>query len=204
MQNNDYLFPSIAALSVAMIFPIYWVNQVSLGVASLEPSLMENFITLGFLDVMFLAIGLLSIYVYLKLRKIFNDQLNFKNVDVLLMLLIGAHVLHIATLGLDLTAASLSMQGVHENRELFIGAGLTIVFGGTILFGLFDLLIGAVLLKHANELPTLIKIFALITLIQGVLGISIVFSPVTLVSFSLSLIILSIYFLSKPESVEVV
>jgi len=204
MQNNNYLFPSIAALILATIFPIYWFGQISFGMPSIEAALMENVSTINFSDAIFLAIGLLSIYVYLNLRKILNEQLNFKSTDLLLALVIGAHAIHILTLGLDLTAVTMTQQGLHENRGVFIGIGLAALFAGNIMFGLLDILVGAVLLKNADNLPTLVKIFALITLIQGVMGISIVFSAATLISFPVSLIVLAVYFLSKPTTIEVV
>jgi len=203
MQNNNYLFPSIAALILATIFPIYWFGQISFGMPSIEAALMENVSTINFSDAIFLAIGLLSIYVYLNLRKILNEQLNFKS-TLLLALVIGAHAIHILTLGLDLTAVTMTQQGLHENRGVFIGIGLAALFAGNIMFGLLDILIGAVLLKNADNPPTLVKIFALITLIQGVMGISIVFSAATLMSFPLSLIVLTGYFLKKPTTIEVV
>jgi len=204
MQNNDYLFPSIAAIALAVIFPIYWFNEFSFSTSNMEAALMENLSTLDFSDAVFLFIGLLSIYVYIGLRKILNDQLNFKSIDLLLILVVGAHVIHIATLGLDLSAITMSQQGLQEKRDVFLSIGLASLIGGSILFGLLDILIGAVLLKNADRLPTLLKIFALITLIQGVAGVSVIFSFITLLSFPVSLIILAAYFLRKPDSLEVV
>jgi len=57
----------------------------------------------------------------------------------------------------------MTQQGLHENRDAFIGIGLTALFAGNIMFGLLDILIGAVLLKNADNPPTLVKIFALKT-----------------------------------------
>ncbi len=204
MQNNDYLFPSIAAIVLAVIFPIYWLNEFSFSTSSMDAALMENLSTLDFSDAVFLIIGLLSIYVYISLRKILNDQLNFKSIDLLLMLIVGAHVIHIATLGLDLTAITMSYEELQDSRNVFIGVGVATLVGGSVLFGLLDILIGAVLLKNSDKLPTLLKIFALITLIQGVVGVSVIFSFITLLSFPVSLIILAVYFLRKPDTLEVV
>ena len=204
MQNKDYFLPGIAALVLAVIFPLYWFNEIWFGSVGWPDALMANITSVNLSDLVFLVIGLLSIYVYLSLRNILNDQLNFKKIDLLLMLLIGVHVIFLATLGLDVAAALLSEQTVLQFQDTFIGIGLTAGVGTMVLFGLLDILIGAVLLKNSENLPTLLKIFALVTLIQGVLEISVIMSFVSLLSFPVSLIILAVYFLRKPESLEVV
>ena len=204
MQNKDYLLPGIAALVLAVIFPLYWFNQIWLGSVDSADALMANITSLNFSDGVFLAIGLLSIYVYLGLRKILNDQLNFKKIDLLVILVVGVHVIFLATLGLDFTAALLSEQFVLRYQDTFVGISLSMAAGTMILFGLLDILIGAVLLKNSENLPTLLKIFALVTLIQGVLEISVIMSFASMLSFPVSLIVLAVYFLRKPESVEVV
>ena len=204
MQNKDYLLPGIAALVLAVIFPLYWFNEIWFGSADRTDALLANITSLNLSDAVFLAIGLLSIYVSLSLRNILNEQLNFKKIDLLLMLLISVHVIFLATLGLDVAAAVLSEQTVLQYQDTFIGIGLTAAVASMVLFGLLDILIGAVLLKNSENLPTLLKIFALVTLIQGVLEISAIMSFASLLSFPVSLIILAVYFLRKPESLEVV
>lgn len=204
MQNKDYLLPGIAALVLAIIFPLYWFSQIVSGSVVEPAAIMANINSLSFSDGVFLVIDLLGIYVYLNFRKILNDQLNFKSVDLLLMLVVGVHVIFLATLGLDLMAALLSEQLVLRYEDTFVDVHLITTIGTVILLGLLDFLIGAVLLMNSENMPTLLKIFALVTLLQGLLGVSVIFSFVSVLSFPLSLILLSGYFLRKPESVEVV
>ena len=204
MQNRDYLFPGIAALVLAVLFPLYWLNEIAWGSFGDPAALIANITSLSFSDAVFLAIELLSIYIYFSFRKILNDQLNFKNIDLLLMLIVGVHFIFLATLGLDITAAILPEQRALHYEDTFISISMVTTIGTLILFGLLDILISAVLLKNSENLPTLLKIFALVTLIQGVLTISIIFSFASLLSYPVSLIILSVYFLRKPESIEVV
>ena len=120
------------------------------------------------------------------------------------MLIIGVHVIFIATLGVDITAAMMPEQQALHYEETFTRISMITTVGILVSLSLLDILIGAVLLRNLESLPTLLQIFALVTVIQGALAISVIFSFIAILSFPISLIILSVYFLRKPESIEVV
>jgi hypothetical protein len=67
-----------------------------------------------------------------------------------------------------------------------------------------DLLIGIFLLANATELQSLLKAFAVLSIIQGVLGITVILAALLIFIFPITLIILALLFLRKPESIEIV
>tara|TARA_B110001450_G_scaffold170052_1_gene158509 strand:+ start:80 stop:256 length:177 start_codon:yes stop_codon:yes gene_type:complete len=55
-----------------------------------------------------------------------------------------------------------------------------------------------------NEAPTLLKIFAIMSVIQGVVGMTVFFAGILIFIIPVTFIILAMFFLRKPESIEIV
>ena len=100
--------------------------------------------------------------------------------------------------------AILSENIVTQNKDAFLKINLSVSIGAIVILGIIDLLIGILLLAKSTELPTLLKIFAIMSVIQGVLGITVVFAATLIFIFPITMIILAMFFLRKPESLEIV
>jgi len=202
MQNRDYLLPGVAAIFVAVISPIYWLGMAaSVGDSDV---LWQDMMSLGFSDILFASILLLTIYIYLNLKNILNEQLNFNHIDLLVWIYAAINILWVSTLLLDVASAVLPENIVSQNDGTFLNIGLSIGVGAIVMLGIIDLLIGILLLAKSTELPTLLKIFAIMSVIQGVLGITVVFAATLIFIFPITMIILAMFFLRKPESLEIV
>jgi len=202
MQNKDYLLPGVAAIFVAVISPIYWLGMAaSVGDSNV---LWQDMMSLGFSDILFASILLLTIYIYLNLKNILNEQLNFNHIDLLVWIYAAINILWVSTLLLDVASAVLPENIVSQNEGTFLNIGLSIGVGAIVILGIIDLLIGILLLAKSTELPTLLKIFAIMSVIQGVLGITVVFAATLIFIFPITMIILAMFFLRKPESLELV
>ena len=202
MQNKDYLLPGVAAIFVAVISPIYWLGMAaSVGDSDV---LWQDMMSLGFSDILFASILLLTIYIYLNLKNILNEQLNFNHIDLLVWIYAAINILWVSTLLLDVASAVLPENIVSQNEGTFLNIGLSIGIGAIVILGIIDLLIGILLLAKSTELPTLLKIFAIMSVIQGVLGITVVFAATLIFIFPITMIILAMFFLRKPESLEIV
>ena len=202
MQNKDYLLPGVAAIFVAVISPIYWLGMAaSVGDSDV---LWQDMMSLGFSDILFASILLLTIYIYLNLKNILNEQLNFNHIDLLVWIYAAINILWVSTLLLDVASAVLPENIVSQNEGTFLNIGLSIGVGAIVILGIIDLFIGILLLAKSTELPTLLKIFAIMSVIQGVLGITVVFAATLIFIFPITMIILAMFFLRKPESLEIV
>ena len=202
MQNRDYLLPGVAAIFVAVISPIYWLGM-SPSVGNYD-ILWQDMKSLGFYDILFASILLLTIYIYLNLKNILNEQLNFNHIDLLVLIMVAINILWMSTLFLDIASAVLPENIVTQNEGTFLNIGLSMGIGAIVILGIIDLLIGILLLAKSTELPTLLKIFAIMSVIQGVLGITVVFAATLIFIFPITMIILAMFFLRKPESLELV
>jgi len=202
MQNRDYLLPGVAAIFVAVISPIYWLGMAaSVGDSDV---LWQDMMSLGFSDILFASILLLTIYIYLNLKNILNEQLNFNHIDLLVWIYAAINILWVSTLLLDVASAVLPENIVSQNKDTFLNIGLSVSIGAIVILGIIDLLIGILLLAKSTEPPTLLKIFAIMSVIQGVLGITVVFAATLIFIFPITMIILAMFFLRKPESLELV
>ncbi len=76
--------------------------------------------------------------------------------------------------------------------------------GSIIIIGIVDLLIGILLLMKLNEAPTLLKIFAIMSVMQGVVGMTVFFAGILIFIIPVTFIVLAMFFLRKPESIEIV
>ena len=201
MQNKDYLLPGVAAIFVAVISPIYWLGMSSpIG----DFALGQDMLSLGFSDILFASILLLTIYIYLNLKNILNEQLNFNHIDLLVLIMVAINILWMSTLFLDVAITVLPENIVTQNEDTFLNIGLSMSIGAIVILGIIDLLIGILLLTKSTELPTLLKIFAIMSVIQGVIGITVIFAATLIFIFPITMIILAMFFLRKPESLELV
>ena len=202
MQNKDYLLPGFAAIFVAVISPIYWIGMSS-SVGDYD-ILWQDMMSLGFSDILFASILLLTIYIYLNLKNILNEQLNFNHIDLLVLIMVAINTLWLGTLFLDIASAVLPENIVTQNKDAFLKINLSVGIGAIVILGIIDLLIGILLLAKSTELPTLLKIFAIMSVIQGVIGMTVFLSVTLIFIFPITMIILAMFFLRKPESLELV
>ena len=118
--------------------------------------------------------------------------------------MVAINILWMSTLFIDIASAVLSENIVMQNKDAFLMINLSVSIGAIVILGIIDLLIGILLLAKSTELPTLLKIFAIMSVIQGVLGITVVFAATLIFIFPITMIILAMFFLRKPESLELV
>lgn len=200
MNTSTQKLFGIAALALAVLFPIYWINAIGFAFDVGEMSYREDFTTLDVWDLIFLIIGLLEMTVYIGLRNYFKDQINGGLAGVLLLIMAGLIALTHATLLIDLTVG----LGLFQASPNFLD---TIAIGSILVLGLYAVTLFALaiaLLVRFPELPTLIKIFAALALITAGSQITIVFSFANIILFPILMLIVAFHFLLGDNNVEVV
>lgn len=75
MDNTKYKLAGIAAITLAVLFPIYWIATFGFIIDNAEMAFRADFLELSGWDILFVAIGALEIYVYFSLSKYFRDQI---------------------------------------------------------------------------------------------------------------------------------
>jgi len=205
MTNNDYFWPGIVAVALALLYPTYWIYEVGFGDFAVFGDDYVRELRLSFADLLFLAIGAMVVYVVVSFKRILADQLNFHGVDLLLNILVVSTALFyagsfIAEAILLLTRDSISSSSDEGIIALFIVS----LVGFIVISGLLEILIGIFLIREFNLLPLLLKIFSIAILITGLFDITVVLSLGGMFLFPVSMLILAAYFLQKPRMLEVV
>ncbi len=85
-----------------------------------------------------------------------------------------------------------------------VNGNVILTFSTLIVFGVLDVVLGVILLTKSAELSPLIKVFAVITIIQGIMEVTVILSPVTFIIFPVALILLSILFIKQPEALDII
>ncbi|RDX36964.1 hypothetical protein DZA50_02830 [Kangiella sp. HD9-110m-PIT-SAG07] len=197
-MKRDYLLPGILSILLAILFPVYFVLVIYTRLDSDSASTVLD-PKFDFYSWLFLFIGAVSIYLYLYFKKILNDQLNFKSIDILLLLMVINSVIFFV--GVFITDV-LSYFGQAEAWTTF---GIHILsISCMIIFGVLDIIIGIILLANHSKTPVFLTILAAISILLGLFEVSIVYSAASIIIFPLYLIFLAIYFLRTPETIEVV
>ncbi len=205
MKNNDFTAAGIAAISLAVLFPLYWVYIISSGAFDSGANYYQTTLEFSFDDVWFVLLGVLSIFVYRSLKKVLDNHLGYSAVRVpITIAVIACGIYAFGLAGLDAFMSIFADQVGLSTHKFVLGAQYLIGVGALIVFGIADILIGALILKNADHDSAVLKILAVVMIIQGIVELTIVLSPLLIGVFPITLIIMSVIFLSKPQAIEVV
>ncbi|MCR9261012.1 MAG: hypothetical protein NXH95_14910 [Pseudomonadaceae bacterium] len=189
MNKHDYLIPGVVALVVAVLFPVYWLSEFAVVASSGERRL-----DFGLLDVLFLIVGVGQFVVYLGLKVILQDHHAYRRTDLILTLMMGATVVSYLFLFIVGTVPA-------WNTDKLVEGGLLV---SLIVFGALDLVLGIFLWSDKDKLADGFKYFALVNAIMGLCELTVFLSITALILYPVSLILLAVIFLKKPQEVEFV
>ena len=185
-MNHDYLMPGIAAALAALLFPIYWIMEISHTV-----SFGEIRTELGMLDVLYFLVGSLVVFLYINVKRFLNEQYEFHGADIILMV-IAAFTL-ITWVG-NFLLAQYASEGA-----------FTIVFVGSIIgAGVLDIVLGILLLRAGPEVSSGIKTFAAINIFLGITEATLLLSIGSVIIFPICALVLCATFLRRPSELQIV
>lgn len=204
MTNYDYWRPAVAAILLAVLYPLNWILEFTAG-GNFPPGDFAEYMRWSPIDWLFLVVGGLAVYMYLSLRRILSEQLNYSGVDIPILILVAVTIVFFFGLSISQWAFLLTVpDSMSSYEDIVMTIGATVLVGTVILSGVAEILMGCLLLKDGSSMPPLVRIFAIITLIMGIFDLTVIFSFVSLFMFPVSMLVLATYFLSKPEMIEVV
>lgn len=203
-MNSQNKMPGIAALALALLFPIYWGSALywSSFSGDVFEFLKTDMQTFTAYDVLFLVIGVLEIYVYLSLAKALKEQLNSSSISLFLMIMAFTSALFHATVFIDvwLSLVSISASAVED----IVSISLFVSVAALVISTLAALICSILLLMKHSFINGTLKVFSILLLIVSFFQITVLFSAVNLLLFPCTLILLAMYFFKDPESLEVI
>ena len=204
MTDEKFTYPAIAAVIFCLTFPAYWFWFASSGfdLPGYGKQWRSN---LGLDYFTWLALGIMALYIYFSLVSVLSKLHNYTRLTIPLYLAIGSTVLMFGGTGILEFLLVIFGAALSDTANQLLINGIALIFVCSIVIqGVVDIVIGAVLLRDAKELPNILTIFAIITLISGLLGATVIFAIGTVLTIPMSFAVLAIYFLSRPEVIDVV
>lgn len=203
-MNREYALPGVVAIVLAVLYPLYWLSGLFVSDGS---SLFEIFradvTRLSAMDGLFVLIGLMEIYLFMKLRHALQQQLNGGLASSLALCMAIGVGLMTATVLFDVVVAlgpGLSDSGTNLVVKF---AGATFLIIG-ILIGLVGLLLAISLLAGSADYTVLLKLFAVVLLICSLMFLSVILAPIAYIIYPVALLLLAAWFLRGGGEVEVV
>jgi len=204
MLNGNYVKQGVAAISLAILFPIYWGSLIGTSGSDIMTALRSDMSSLGWMDALFLIIGAIEIYIYLSLINIFSGQLNTLAKRMSLYIMLATIALIHATVLVDVYLAINGSSFTETMINRVIETSLYFSLGAVMVYTLAGIVLSIFLLTNSQKTNGLLKGFALTLLIVCILQLTVFLAFVNIILFPLALVILSVYFLKEPDSVEVV
>lgn len=204
MTKHNYVLPGIAALLLAVVFPIYWLYAFDVGVENFIEVYRADLLSLSLSDLAFVLIGALEVYIYLCLRHSFNQRLATNTAGILLLLMAILVAIFHATVLVDVVltfnGSGISEQTINTVCELTIVVALGVLFA----YAVVGFILSIVLLLNRTGAPSVLKYFSAVLLVCCILQLSVILSPINTFVFPVALLLLAVYFLKPPQMLEVV
>ena len=202
-MNRDHALPGYTAIALALLFPVYWVSALGLSEQSFVEAFRADVMSFSALDILFVLIGAMEIYVYLSLRKILLEQLHGNTPAALLLLMaIIVGIFH-ATVLFDVILA-FGPTLAESTREHLVAASAIVAIAGLFIYAVLGIILSIALLVSKAEIPGLLKVFAVLLMVCCVLQLTIVLGVVNVMLFPVALLVLAVFFLRGGHEVEVV
>jgi drug/metabolite transporter (DMT)-like permease len=200
MPDNRYSLAGGLAIAQAILFPLAFgmsIVQDLIGKAAFK---FEG-PTVGPSDLLFIIFTVIGVYVLIMFRKLLNERYNYHGIDTLIIISIWWSILfQISNLIMKAYAVLIGL----EPRLILALIYLSFFIIAMLTIGIVDILIAVRLLKIKDKLNDLLRAFAYITIIAGILEASIVLSPLALILVPVTCVILGMIFLREKEEVEFV
>lgn len=205
-MSSHYVKPGIAAIVLALLFPIYWSSIFIFGAGGGDwfDLVREEIQTFSGFDALFLLIGALEVYIYLSLLRTIENQLDSSFAKALLIIMMAAVALFHSLVMVDMYLAAFSSALSSNMVDSIVGISVAMSIITLSIYTIAGLILSVFLLMHNVSTNPMLKYFAVLLLLVCLLQITLFLAIVNLVLFPLALIILAVYFLKDPEMVEVV
>jgi hypothetical protein len=195
--------PGYIAIALALLFPAYWIPMLSSGLESFADAYRTDVMQLSAMDLLFVAIGVMEIYIYLSLRRLFQERIDGTLPATLLLLMaITVGVFH-ATVLFDVVL-SVGPTLDEPMRERLVAASAVVMVAALFVYAVLGLVLSIVLLSRRAALPRLLKVFAVLLAVACVLQLTVVGGLLNVVLFPLILSVLAVLFIRGDHEVEVV
>ncbi|MCB2230794.1 hypothetical protein KQH82_08775 [bacterium] len=199
MAESDYRLAGWLAVVQAVLFPLMFVVGIAeAGLASSLFDIKRPF--LGPSDLIGVAFTGVAVYTLLMFRRLLHERYNYHDLDILIVISVWWAIMFQA-IGLGIGAIAMVYWPI--DRTLLLIVYLVVLASAMVTIGIVDIMIAVKLLKEKEIFSEFIRGFAYVTLVAGILEVSVFLSPLSLILVPVGAIILALIFL-RDKQVEFV
>ena len=199
---NENRFVTAGWVSIAAA-GVYIMAVVLMGVQeyAFDEGFTDDRMGVGPADFAFLVFAALSIYALWWFKGLMFERYSFRQIGTIIWVSIFWHLVYFG--GTFLVELLMSMVGLSDDSlgALFL---VGMEAAGIVVFGIIDIIIGVILLRHARQFHTAVKAFAWLSLAIGVCEVSLILVLLSAFLVPFSFVALAVVFLSRPGTVEYV
>ena len=200
MSDENFQTAGWIAIIAGAIFPFAIIIDLMTG-AAVATGFEDYSIGLSIGDFFYLAHAAFSIYVYKKFKHLLFEYYSFKKLDIIIEVIIWMYVLFFAG-GFIM---EMTLITVLSPTDLGLPLLLLTYYGICIfIFGILDIIFAVMLIKEFNMFGTPMKVFTILTLIMGLLEISVILSFLTIFLIPIIFISWAFVFFKEKHEVEFV
>ena len=200
MGDNRYTLAGWLAIIHAILLPLaigVGIFEELIGYAKFRAHAPQ----FGVSDILSTISVVLIVYVLVVFRKLLNERYNYHEVDTLITISIWCAILF--TLGGIVIQSVIGL--LWPVPELVVVLTFVPFFAiATITIGIVDIIMGVKLLRAKDKLNDLIVAFAYISLVAGLLEVTVVLSPLSLILVPVLSVVMGMILLREKEAVEFV
>ncbi len=200
MEENRYRLAGWMSIVAALLFPAIFVTGIVQTVIA-DRALGYSGPTLGPADGLSILFTIIGIYVLIVFRRFLHERYEFHDLDMLITLSIVWSIL-MQVVGLAIDGLMILAWPVNETAYLVISLGFIGIF--MLSIGVIDILIGVRLMQSKREFSELLRVFAIISIVSGILEVAIILSPLALLLVPVNFVILGLILLREKTETEFV
>jgi len=200
MGANKYAAAGWLAIVQAVLFPLsFVVGIIEAGIAQGIFDVSRPFF--GPSDFLMIVFTIISVYALLMFKQLLNERYEYHDLDLLIYISIWwVIVFQVVGLGLGLLASVYWPV----DRIVLLVVYLIFMTAAMVSIGIVDILIAVKLLKVKEQFSEYIRAFAYISMAAGILEVTILLSPLSLLLVPVTWIILALIFFRDQQEVQYV
>jgi hypothetical protein len=200
MGPNKYAAAGWLAIIQAVLFPLsFVVGLVEAGIAQGIFDVSRPFF--GPSDFMMIIFTIIAVYAFLMFKQLLNERYEYHDLDLLIYISIWWLIVFQA-ISIGLTFLVSAFWPV--DKVLLLVVYLVFMTAAMVSIGIVDILIAVKLLRIKEQFSEYIRAFAYITMAAGILEVTVLLSPLSLLLIPVTWIILALIFFRDQQEVQYV
>ncbi|MBC8367109.1 hypothetical protein H8E52_06840 [bacterium] len=200
MEENRYRLGGWLAIVAALLFPAIFITGFIQTIIA-ERALGYSGPQLGPADGLSIFFTAIGVYVLITFRRFLHERYEYHGIDLLITFsIVWSILMQIVGVGLD--GVMLLAWPASKTAYMVISIIFMSIF--MLSIGVIDILMGIRLMQSRREFSELLRVFAVLNIVAGILEVSVILSPLALLIVPVHFVIIGLILLREKTEAEFV